>query len=106
MYVPSCVSGDLLVADQATTFLPTPKFPELTAELACRRTLFTRFEVRFPFRVVGIRFRPDFDVPPNRNVADFHQAFPSRCSVDALLAYREHPYRFGPSLSASLARSG
>ena len=55
------------------------------------RTLFTRFEIPFPLRVIGIRFRPNFDVPPNGNVADFHQAFPSRCTVDILLAHREYP---------------
>jgi integrase len=81
----------LLAADQATTFLPTPKVPERPAELVRHRTLFTRFEIPFPLRVIGIRFRPNFDVPPNGDVADFHQAFPSRCTVDILLAHREYP---------------
>src|SRR5216683_278519 len=89
MCVPSRLGRDLLEADRTSAFLSVPKPHEPGRELLFRRTLLARLEVGFPFRVVGIRFGFDFDVPPNGSVGDLHQSHPFRLSARPLLARRE-----------------
>jgi hypothetical protein len=70
MVVPSCESGDLLVANRTETVLVFPQVQQLPAafEGVCHLHAEAFFEVHFPLRVVRVCCAFDFDMPLNGHV--------------------------------------
>src|SRR5262249_34016112 len=65
MVVPSCESGDLLVADRAETVLVFPQVQQLPSALEgmCHLHAEAFFEVHFPLGIIRVRCPFDFDMP-------------------------------------------
>src|SRR6266704_238286 len=70
MVVPSCESGDLLVADRAETVLVFPQVQQLPPASArvCHLPAVALVEVLFPLGLLRVRWPVDFDRPLNRHV--------------------------------------
>src|SRR5260370_31617148 len=69
MAVPSGDLGDLLIADGAGSSLlfPDREQPAFSFERCLHANIETFLKIAFPFRVVGVSFSLDFDVPCNRH---------------------------------------
>jgi hypothetical protein len=70
MVVPSCESGDLLVANRTETVLLFPQVQQLPAtfEGVCHLHAEALFEVHFPLGVIRVCCAFDFDMPLNGHV--------------------------------------
>src|ERR671922_1437925 len=70
MVVPSCESGDLLVADRTETVLVFPQGQQLPSafEGVCHLHAEAFFEVHFPLGVIRVRCPFDLDMPLNGHV--------------------------------------
>jgi hypothetical protein len=71
MAMPSCEFRHLAVTKRAETVLLFPEMEQcpFAFQVVYHLDVKPFFKVRFPFRVLGIGFTPNFDVPFNRNTA-------------------------------------
>ena len=83
MAMPSCELGNLTGAKRAEASLLFPEIEQSPLSFQVMYHLYVKpfFKVHFPFRVIGICFAADFDVPFNRDAACLYQSNWLKCSL-------------------------
>lgn len=76
MAVPSCELRNLAATKRAEAALVFPEMKQCPFAFQVVYHLYVKpfFKVRFPFRIIGIGFTPNFDMPFNRNTARLYEA--------------------------------
>ncbi len=83
MAMPSCELCNLAGAKraEATLLLPEIEQPPLSFQVVYHLHVKPFFKVHFPFRVVGIGFTANLDVPFNRDAICLEQANRLKCTL-------------------------
>ena len=83
MAMPSCELRNLAAAKraEATLLLPEIEQPPLSFQVVYHLDVKPFFKVHFPFRVVGIGFTANLDVPFDRDAVCLEQANRLKCSL-------------------------
>jgi len=81
--VPSCEFGNLAGAERTEAALLLPEIQQCPFPFQVVYHLYVGpfFKVRFPFRVIGVRFTPNFDMPFDGSTFRLHQANWLKCSL-------------------------
>ena len=83
MAMPSCERGNLAGAERTEAALLFPEVQQGPFSFQVVYHLYVKpfFKVHFPFRVIGICFAPNFDVPFNGDTVRLYQTNWLQCSL-------------------------
>ena len=83
MAMPSCELCNLAVTKRTEAVLLFPEVEQCPFAFQVVYHLYVKpfFKVRFPFRIIGIGFTPNFDMPSDGSTFRLHQANWSKCSL-------------------------